>query len=105
MEVNPQPPNIFDQDDLGPPPPPPMLRRQNAVVFDNSVTVNNTQYPIRNVDDIEFIIINRELYNLKTDANGYYIMMADGSNQPVSGGRRSRRRSTRRSKSRRSRRV
>ena len=87
-------------------PPPPTLIRQNAQVMGNTVSINETSYDVRNVDGIEFIIINGELYNLKTDSNGRYIMMADGFTQPVSGGRRrSRRRRTKRSKSRRSRRV
>lgn len=94
------PPTMFDPNDL--PPDPPRLIRQDAVVLDNTVNINGTPYDIRNVDGIEFIIINGELYNLKTDANGRYIMMADGFIQPVSGGRRKSRRSR---KSKRSRRV
>ena len=80
------------------PPPPPRLSRQNAVVLGNTVSINGTSYDVRNVDGIEFIIINGELYNLKTDANGRYIMMADGFIQPVSGGRRRSRKSRRRSR-------
>ena len=104
MEVNPTliPANMFDTNDL--PPDPPRLIRQNAVEIDNRVTVNERQYDVRNVDGIEFIIINGDLYNLKTDSNGRYIMMADGVTQPVEGGRRrSKRRRSRKSK--RSRRV
>ena len=81
------------------PPPPPRLIRQDAVVLDNTVNINGTSYDIRNVDGIEFIIINGELYNLKTDANNRrYIMMADGFIQRVSGGRRRSRKSRRRSR-------
>ena len=90
----------FDPNDL--PPDPPRLIRQDAVVLGNTVSINGTPYDIRNVDGIEFIIINGELYNLKTDSNGRYIMMADGFIQPVVGGRRRSRRSR---KSKRSRRV
>jgi hypothetical protein len=80
------------------PPPPPRLTRQNAVVLDNTVTLFGQQYQVNRVDGIEFIIINGELYNVRTDANGRYIMLpngADGFVQPVSGGRKSRRRKSR----------
>ena len=96
----PIPANMFDINDL--PPDPPRLIRQNAVELDNTVTVNDRQYDVRNVDGIEFIIINGDLYNLKRDSNGPYIIMADGVTQPVEGGRRRSRRSR---KSKRSRRV
>jgi len=89
-------------DELEPPPPPPLIRR-DAVVLDNTVTINDIPYDIRNVEGIDFIIINGELYNLKTDDNRRYIMMADGSNQLVNGGRR--RKSKRSRKLKRSRRV
>ena len=95
--------DLFDAND--PPPPPPRLIRRDAVVINNTVSINENSYDVRNIDGIEFIIINGDLYNLKTDANGRYIMMADGSNQLV-GGRCSRRRKSRKSrKSKRSRRV
>ena len=92
MAVN---PTMFDLNDL---PDPPRLIRQDAVALGNTVRINGTSYDVRNVDGIEFIIINGELYNLKTDANGRYIMMADGFTQPVSGGRRRSRKSRRRSR-------
>ena len=92
MAVN---PTMFDLNDL---PDPPRLIRQDAVALGNTVSINGTSYDVRNVDGIEFIIINGELYNLKTDANGPYIMMANGFIQPVSGGRRRSRKSRRRSR-------
>ena len=89
----------YDANDLPPPPPP--LRRQDAVVLGNYATINGEQHLIQNIDGIEFVEISPGvLYNLKTDANGRYIIM-NGVNTPI-GGRRSKRRSR---KSKRSRRV
>jgi hypothetical protein len=104
MDPNaPVPANMFDMNDL--PPHPPRLIRQNAVEIGNRVNVNGTDYDIRNVDGIEFIIINNDLYNLKTDANGRYIIMTDGVTQRATGGRRRSRRNKRSRSRRRSRRV
>ena len=103
MAVNPRPipANMFDMNDL--PPAPPRLTRQNAVVLADSVTINNNSYPLLNYDGIDFVEVDGAIYNLKTDANGRYIIM-NGVNTPAQGGRRrSKRRKSRKSK--RSRRV